>query len=476
VREEKSVSHLWQTAAEVLNLIREPVPAEKRRLLAERWRDLDERWRSRTQGLGQQATGCGATIGALPACDFDCEGCYLGSDANGVERLPLPEILAQLDRMREYLGPKGNVQITDGEVTLLPEPELISILRHARSIGLIPMVMTHGETFRRRPELLPRLVRQGGLTEISIHVDSLQRGRRAGDDRESETELMDLRDEFAEIVRKARAGTGVRLRAAMSVTVSRSNLREIPSVVEWAFRNRDLFGLISFQPLAQVGRTLDTQEGVGVDELWEAIGAALSPFGFDGVRRTPFQFGHPDCTRVEPLLVHSRRRRTPQIAQIIRADHLDDRVILDEFFRRGLGGFSFRDDTLLQRIGRMLGLVALAPRWIFGPARRWVSTRAREMGTSLFGLGIRALLHRETVSGFTVVSHHFMAASELDTATGQERLDACVFRVPIGDEMVPMCRVNAGGIRDAVYERRHAPPLLPVLQPETSRVEASPSH
>jgi hypothetical protein len=45
-------------------------------------------------------------------------------------------------------------------------------------------------------------------------------------------------------------------------------------------------------------------------------------------------------------------------------------------------------------------------------------------------------------------------AAELATGTGRERLAACVFRVPIGQEMVPMCRVNASGIRDTVYARR----------------------
>ena len=42
-------------------------------------------------------------------------------------------------------------------------------------------------------------------------------------------------------------------------------------------------------------------------------------------------------------------------------------------------------------------------------------------------------------------------AAELATGTGRERLAACVFRVPIGQEMG---RVNASGIRDTVYARR----------------------
>ena len=85
-------------------------------------------------------------------------------------------VLRQLDELRRWLGPKSNVQVTDGEVTLRPVEELTEILRYARSIGIIPMMMTHGDNLRRRPGLLERLMTEGGLTEVSIHVDITQRG------------------------------------------------------------------------------------------------------------------------------------------------------------------------------------------------------------------------------------------------------------------------------------------------------------
>ncbi|HEX5760133.1 MAG TPA: radical SAM protein [Thermoanaerobaculia bacterium] len=158
-------------------LLRDPVTPEKRRLLDDRWRGLAPALRLPGQGLGQKATGCGATIGVQPRCDFACTGCYLGSEANRVPALPTAAVLAQLDGLRRYLGPKSNVQITDGEVTLRPMEQLVEILAHARAIGVVPMVMTHGDTFRRRPGLLERLMVEGGLTEVSIHVDVTQRGR-----------------------------------------------------------------------------------------------------------------------------------------------------------------------------------------------------------------------------------------------------------------------------------------------------------
>ena len=118
-----------------LGLLREPIPEEKKRLMRDRWESLDPRWRFPIQGFGQKATGCGATIGVHPRCDFDCTGCYLGSEANRIKPVGRDEAFRQLDALRAWLGPKGNVQITDGEVTLLPLDELIGILRHARAIG-----------------------------------------------------------------------------------------------------------------------------------------------------------------------------------------------------------------------------------------------------------------------------------------------------------------------------------------------------
>src|SRR5436305_5455482 len=154
----------------------DPVTREKRRILGERWAGLDPALRLPGQGMGQKATGCGATIGIQPRCDFACTGCYLGREANHVPSLPTAGVLRQLEELRRWLGPKSNVQITDGEVTLRPVEELTRILRYARSIGIIPMMMTHGDNLRRRPGLLERLMTEGGLTEVSIHIDITQRG------------------------------------------------------------------------------------------------------------------------------------------------------------------------------------------------------------------------------------------------------------------------------------------------------------
>ena len=451
-----------------LRLLREPIPLEKKDLLRRRWNSLDARWRVEAQGYGQQATGCGATVGIQPRCDFDCTGCYLGEGANRVAPLRLEEIFRQLDRLRDHLGPKGNVQITDGEVTLLPREDLAAILRHARSIGLIPMLMTHGDTFRRRPDLLPFLVLEGRLTEVAIHVDSTQRGRRGHKGAANEAALMPLREEFAAMIRRVRSSTGRPLRAATTLTITRENLDAVPGIVDWCLRNRDAFGLISFQPVARVGRTREELESVGSDDLWERIARGLAPYGFRMNGRPPFLFGHPACTRLEALTVYQYGPGKPRVLQILRDGRPEDEEIVRQYFARGLGGVNFRDDSGFERACRILGIFLANPAWLMGPARRWFSSRIAALGTGIPGLLLDIIRRRVRMDGFTVTSHHFMSRDEIDTPKGRERLAACVFRVPIDGRMVAMCEVNAAGGRETVYARAEArnatAERVPVLQ------------
>jgi MoaA/NifB/PqqE/SkfB family radical SAM enzyme len=442
-----------QGVVEALRLIRHPVSSEKKRLMRARWEGLDPRWRTLGQGLGQQATGCGATIGVHPGCDFACTGCYLGAEANHVRPTSLERVFRQLDQLRTWLGPKGNTQITDGEVTLLPAEDLIAILQYARGIGLIPMVMSHGDTFRRRRGLLERLMVQGGLTEISIHIDTTQRGRVGYKNPSREEALTPLRDECAEMVRSARRTTGLRLRAAATLTITRDNLDAVPHVVEWCLRNRDAFGMLSFQPVAQVGRTQEGLPAVTVDELWQRIEIVLSRYGLRRPGRSPLTFGHPACTRLELLAVYEGQCGGPLVVPIVRESHADDSAMLSEFFARGLGGINFRDDSTLERVCRSAGIFLTDPLWMLGPLRRWLLGRLGELGTGVTCLAWDCLRGRVRLDGFAVVSHHFMSAAELTTNLGQERLAACLFRVPVGEEFVPMCQVNAGGVREAFYAR-----------------------
>ena len=77
--------------------------------------------------FGRQWEGCAATVGAMPKCDFSCTACYLGPEANKVPALSVEDIRAQLKLIRGWVGRWGNVQLTDGELTLRDESEVIAV-------------------------------------------------------------------------------------------------------------------------------------------------------------------------------------------------------------------------------------------------------------------------------------------------------------------------------------------------------------
>ena len=406
--------------------------------------------------VGRQWEGCAATIGAMPRCAFDCTSCYLPRDANRAKPLPLEALFAQLERIRRHFGPWGNVQITDGEVTLRDADELVALLKHAAELQLIPMVMTHGETFLRDPALLRRLVIEGGLREVSFHVDTTQRGGRGlrAHRVERERELDPVRDACANLVRELRRETGIELRVAATVTVESHNLDQLDEIVRWTLANSDVMRILSFQPSAQVGRT--RPDGVkGVDELWRVVERGLGREVGTGI----LWFGPRECSRVEMGCVWKANGAPPRFAPWRDVeDEASEAFALDALQR--WGGLSFRADTRSIAAARALGLVAGAP-WIalrsLGYLRRWLR---RRLDISIAGAGLSLLRRRAALRPLAIVSHHFMDAHELETPLGAERCDACVFRVPIDGELVSMCRVNAGQDRERLYGvPRQAPPV-----------------
>ena len=321
----------------ILSVLAEPVRAESRELLQRNWNALPEALRTREQMLGVQGNGCGATIGAMPRCDFACRGCYLGEAANRIPAEPVEAIMAQMRALRPTLGPDGNLQFTDGEVTLRPPEEVIELLQYAHSLELVPMLMTHGDSFRRRPGLLERYLTEGELVEVSIHVDSTQRGRLGAAYKHaiSEAALNPLRDEFVQIVSRAQAATGRTVRAATTMTVTRDNLDGVPDVMRWLIGGQRVFRMISFQPIAQVGRTEDGfGGGVTVDALWQRIALALTGDNrapAESLLRSQVWFGHSACNRILHGLVAQRAGVAPTFHPLRPSADAPHAATVDEF-------------------------------------------------------------------------------------------------------------------------------------------------
>lgn len=408
---------------------------ETRQILEATWARLPDELKGPTQFLGRHYAGCGATIGAMPRCDFHCTACYLGESANRMRPLPLGKVKAQIQALRRWLGPAGNLQLTDGEITLRSTAELVELIAYARSVGLVPMVMTHGETFRRRPGLLERLMTDGGLTEVCFHIDTTMRGRRGRfADTATEEDLNDLRAEFASLIRLARRRTGRKLEAASTVTVTALNLAGIPGIVRWFLANADAFKMLSFQPIAAVGRTTPVGAQVTSDQLWARIvEGANNP----SLRRGEGWLGHPSCGCFVQGLA-TRRKDRVGLVPLYRRDDANDMQFLRELLDR-MGGLSFRLDSR----GRV--------------ARKVARVVKRNTGF-LLKRGVPYLRRLLTRTGtlraryFCIVSHHFMDAAAIDSPAGLARRSVCVFRVPVNGRLEPMCVVNASGMRARLYE------------------------
>ena len=446
---------LSATGRHLLAIARAPIPADTRAALAAAWQRLPGHLRTSNQFLGRQYAGCGATIGAMPRCDFACTGCYLGEGANRVPPLPLGEVAAQLDRLRGWLGESGNLQLTDGEITLRPTDELIAMIRHARAIGLIPMVFSHGDTFRRRPELLPRLVREGGLRELSLHIDPTMRGPRGERAGAPDDPQPALREELAALIAATRAETGRPLDVATTFTVTADNLAAVPTVMRWLLSRPGIFKTVSFQPIAQVGRTQPgLGGGVAVDALWRAItdGLCGTEAPDDALLRHEQWFGHPGCSRFVQGVIVSQPDAPPRFVVLTRADDARDRAAMDAAMR-ACGGATTRNDARAEAWVRSAALLGRHPRFLLRHALPWLWRLARRLDARPARLAWRLLRGRARVDYLNVVSHHFMSAAELATPLGRERRDLCVYKVAIDGELVSMCEANAAGRRAAYYAR-----------------------
>jgi hypothetical protein len=411
-------------------------PGELRRRYRSRVKDLPAHLDVDEQVAGYGAVSCGATHSIMERCNFACTSCYL------------TEIAMQLDELRTYLGYYGKVQITSGEVTLLKPEELGRIVRYALEIGLDPMVMTNGQRLLQVPGYLDLLVRDYGLQKISFHVDTTQKGRTGMAMGLAEADVHPIRNKFADLVRNTRSETGKQLHAAQTVTVTPENLGDVAEVTRWAIRNADAFRILSFLPVAEVGRTQDENaEDLSMSGLWERIcqGAGKN------LNRQAMLYGHPECNTTVPVVV-VRTGDDTHIEEVVRETSRWDRrmfrILVREFSHYGDQGRGVPHNLL-----RFCIPVLKRPWRIpeYSGYALWRAVRAAGIGWRL----LTALFRNESVSvsPLLIVIHKFMDADELNTPVGQERLDACTFKLPVNGEMVSMCEVNATTMRLQLNER-----------------------
>jgi hypothetical protein len=451
----------------------EPISAEKRAALAARWAELPDSLRIDTQVVGRQLVHCGYTLG--PAyCSFGCTHCYLPRNANKAPLPTLEDMKRQIDANRRIQGPDSGLQITGGDVVDAywkrgRADELVAIIRYATDRGMVPMLMTHGQVLLENPDYLERLVVEGGLRKLAVHIDITQAGRPGYPIKTltRESDLHPLRQAFADLIVDVQERTRIGFSAAHTVTVTERNIDSLGDVFEWLSadpRRLRAFRMISLQPEAAVGRTRYSERPVTPEKTWSKVCEAL---GSD-LDRDNLSFGHPDCSNMTTVLLRPREGKRPEVVNLIPSDPASKRYWTR--FLEVFGGVGSRGADHARANGQRLGRLLRHPGFFFHTLA-WAFGRLRAAGA---GVGFVRDVLRGRVGGLNIVLHNFMGDDELQAGgeVVEQRLAACSFRGAVERDgewvAVPMCAMNVEE-REGIYERqigeaeREDKPLLAVV-------------
>ncbi len=443
---------------------RNPIHEEKARVLKERWESLPIELRTNNQISGRHLTHCGFTLGAS-YCSFHCTHCYLPKNANQIPIPSLEQVKEQIDANRRLQGPGGGLQITGGDVADAywksgRADELVEIIKYAYSVGSIPMLMTHGQTLIEQPQFLERLVVEGGLRQISVHVDMTQAGRHGYPIGriKCEADLHPVRQAFTDLALRVRAKTGFILEYALSFTVTRRNIDDVPEVIRWYLADPQrsyIWRMLSFQPEADTGRTIFSQKPITSADVWQKI--------CDGVglplRRGASIFGHPDCNSWASLLV---ARPSGKYFPLLPDDPKFD-ALLGEVLAR-IGGLSLVNDDAGTPAYRLAGVLFKNPLLIARVATQMLRyLTSRNAPREIFQSLLRGQVHTMGVG-----MHNFMDAKQVALADSdpviKARLDSCVFKGAVKRngkwEAVPMCSMNQQTWSEVYDGRLQDPELL----------------
>jgi hypothetical protein len=160
-------------------------------------------------------------------------------------------------------------------------------------------------------------------------------------------------------------------------------------------------------------------------------------------------FGHPQCHIMIPVVV-ARAGDRFSILETVRAGKSWDRSFLRRLLQ-AVGGYTVRGKSRIENLLAIASLtcrnpVLLIESVFYGLYRTWGDRR-----DLIAILGHAARTRSLSVRPLVLVVHKFMSPHELETDLGQERLQACTFRVPVDGEMIAMCELNATGLRSKLY-------------------------
>jgi hypothetical protein len=454
-----------------------PLQGEKADYLKARWNELPESLKTPNQISGRHLTHCGFTTGAS-FCSFHCTHCYLPKNANDIPIPSLAQAKEQILANRRLQGPCGGLQITGGDVADAywragRVDELAEIIRFTKATGLEPMLMTHGQTLIEHPEFLERLVVEGGLRQMAVHVDVTQAGRHGYPIQRvtCEADLHPVRESFTELVRSIRKKTGLPLELAHNCTVTRKNIHDVSEIVRWCLADAErshIWRLLSFQPEADTGRTLFSEKPITPADVWLEIQKAIG----QPVRRDATIFGHPDCNSWAPVMVARPGGEIfPLLPQDAKWDGMMGNVL------KSVSGLHLMNDDAGTPFFRIMGVLVQNPLTLLQLAAYGLES----ILTGRLPLPVLAAMLTNRAHVLGVGMHNFMDAAMVARADTdpviKARLDSCVFKGAVKMEgewkAVPMCSMNQANW-SRIYEERASDPELKGISQPWDRVDLKP--
>ena len=360
---------------------------------------------SPNQQMGRRwSLGCVA-LEITQRCNLDCSLCYLSENSEAIRDIPMEELFRRINLIHQHFGAYTNVQVTGGDPTLRQRDELIAIVKHIRSLGMQPTLMTNGIKATR--ELLTELSK-AGLVDVAFHVDTTQ-GIKGYD---NEIALNALREKY---INRAR---GLGLSIMFNTTVHRGNFHDIPELVRFFRNHADVIRLISFQLQAETGRGVEGKRPLLItpNTVWKQLETgAGTTLNSEAVRA-----GHVQCNRYAIGL-----RLGNQMQDLL--EDTDTVGALMQQFHVIKSDRRHKFKTLLDSCSEALkkpAATVLFFKWVF----------------HLFWSRKRMVLRSKgKINTMSFFMHNFMDANELDP----ERITACAFKVMTEEGPISMCLYNA---------------------------------
>lgn len=183
----------------------------------------------------------GAWAEVTDECDLYCPGCY----RHRLEgHRSLDDVKSDILRCRDLTN-CSRISIAGGEPLIYPQ--IVEVVDFIFSHHLQPVIFTNGNNFTQE---LALELKKAGIHQIFFHVDSGQ--KRPGWENRSESDLNQLRQHYADMVRNLRG-----VQCGFNVTITRRTLPEVPMIVGWVRRNIDKVQNVSLIAL----RGLDLSPG-----------------------------------------------------------------------------------------------------------------------------------------------------------------------------------------------------------------------